>query len=340
MKRILCLAFSIFLFMFSTAAAAPDAIWMDHSSHDLANGHKGAIISTGVSSFDNTILSAARSNSLTIQWSPANNIAPGTPPEEIGPQLAGQADFFLMIEYKCLPEIHEEFAAVHRSYTVHEWTEVNYRPSSSTGMPQGEHNWTTDDRRYTAYVDIPASRFDEGPVYVCYKLYDLSGKMIAVYNRRFNYESYDASFSHASGYFFSGAMKNIINNTNDPFEKSKVTAEEWSAPGYNFKGKASLYMVPIMTSADEIADLPTFAQTFGESAMVEAAKRLHGIMVTHNEYAPLRMEMDVTNFYGNYRRVEPDYDLTEKTDQSYDSIQHEGNIFEASLLCVGRKAIR
>lgn len=318
--------------MFATAVAAPDALWIDHSSHELANGRRGAVIFTGVTSFDTAVLNAARSNSLTVQWVPANNIAPGSTPEEIGQQLAGQVNFFLMIEYKCLPEIHEQFAAVHKSYTAHEWTEVDYQQNSHTGMPQGHHTWITDERRYTDYVDIPASSFNEGDVYLCFKIYDLSGKMIAVYNRRFNYESYEASFAHGAEYFFSGALKNIINNTNDSFENEKVSAQEWSAAGYDFKGKSLIYMAPVTTSADEIADLPTFAMTFGESAMTEAAKRLHGIMVTYNEAAPLRMEIDVSNFFGSYRRVEPDYDLTEQTDRSYDSYQHDDDIFQDDIV--------
>ena len=56
MKRILCLALVLFCVMFATAAAAPDALWIDPSSHELANGHEGAIVSNGVTSFDTAVL--------------------------------------------------------------------------------------------------------------------------------------------------------------------------------------------------------------------------------------------------------------------------------------------
>lgn len=176
-------------------------------------------------------------------------------------------------------------------------------------------------------MDIPASRFDEGPVYICCQLYDLTGKPIAGCNRRFNWESYDASFTKGANYFFSGALKNIIENTNDSFESEKVSVQEWTAPGYSFSGKAMVCLAPVTTSAGDIADLLTFALTFGESAMAEAAKRLHGIMLTHNEAAPLRMEMDVCSFEGTYRRVEPGYTLVDKTDTDYDNLQHDNDIF-------------
>ena len=46
----------LFCVMFAMAAAAPDALWIDPSSHELANGHEGAIVSNGVTSFDTAVL--------------------------------------------------------------------------------------------------------------------------------------------------------------------------------------------------------------------------------------------------------------------------------------------
>ncbi len=320
----------LFLLMTSTAYAYPDAIWLDHSSHELVAGHKGAIISVGQGNLDAAQLGAARSKSLTIQWILANDVDPAATPEEIGRQLAGKVNFFVITTYKLMPEVHERFSGVRQSYTNREWTDVTYK-ENQMAMPKSRRQWTEDEWSHTEYVDIPASTFDTVPVYVVRRIYDMSGKLIAAHGHRLESESFERTFADSAGGFFGGVMNNLMNNSNDPYKRIDVSANEWTAPGYSLHNKASIYLAPVTVAAADIADFPAYALAFENAAMLQAANRLHGVMVTHNEYAPLRMEIDVANFDNTYERAEAHYRLEDETRTDYTDIAHDDDCFSDTL---------
>lgn len=330
MKHILLLCFSLMMLFTSTAYAYPDAFWVDHSNHLIAPGHKGAIIPTGSSSLDSHSLSAAKAKSLTVNWFFASDIDAAVSPEEIGQALAGQADFFVITTCKYLPEIHEQFAALHQSYTDRRWTEVRYREYDGA-MSKPDQTYTIDDWPHTEYVDIPAGSFERVPIYLCHNIYDTSGKLIATHIGLAGYENTDASFKAGQEAFFGSVLDNIINNKNDPYQEEQVSANEWAASDYSLKDKAALYIAPVSISASAISDMAAYPQIFEQAAMVQAANSLQGARVTHDSAAAVRMEMDICNYDYTYTRVEPHYELDNKEETQASSVPHDGDIFSDSL---------